>query len=119
MLRRLLPALIVFCAVLAVPPAASADDLSGKQALRLAKPSGTVVEEVVHPAGRAPSVPEGLVARELAAPMVRGGDAVADFSLEAARARVAAGLVSLPWDGLKLSGGEPAIPTRMVAPEGT
>jgi nicotinate phosphoribosyltransferase len=51
--------------------------------------------------------------------MVRGGDAVADFSLAAARARVAAGLVSLPWDGLKLSGGEPAIPTRMVAPEGT
>jgi nicotinate phosphoribosyltransferase len=91
----------------------------GKQALRLAKPSGTVVEEVVHPAGRAPSVPEGLVARELAVPMVRGGDAVADFSLEVARARVAAGLVSLPWDGLKLSGGEPAIPTRMVAPEGT
>jgi nicotinate phosphoribosyltransferase len=91
----------------------------GKQALRLAKPSGTVVEEVVHPAGPAPSVPEGLVARELAVPMVRGGDAVADFSLEAARARVAAGLVSLPWDGLKLSGGEPAIPTRMVAPEGT
>ncbi|BBY52245.1 nicotinate phosphoribosyltransferase [Mycolicibacterium arabiense] len=91
----------------------------GKQALRLAKPSGTVVEEVVHPAGRAPSAPEGLVARELAVPMVRGGDAVADFSLEAARARVAAGLVSLPWDGLKLSGGEPAIPTRMVAPEGT
>jgi nicotinate phosphoribosyltransferase len=91
----------------------------GKQALRLAKPSGTVVEEVVHPAGRAPSAPEGLVARELAVPMVRDGDAVADFSLEAARARVAAGLVSLPWDGLKLSGGEPAIPTRMVAPEGT
>ena len=91
----------------------------GKQALRLAKPSGTVVEEVVHPAGRAPSVPEGLMARELAVPMVRGGDPVADFSLEAARARVAAGLVSLPWDGLKLSGGEPAIPTRMVAPEGT
>ncbi|WP_308192805.1 nicotinate phosphoribosyltransferase [Mycolicibacterium lacusdiani] len=90
----------------------------GKQALRLAKPSGTVVEEVVHPAGRAPSVPEGLLARELAVPMVRGGDAVADFSLDAARTRVAAGLVSLPWDGLKLSGGEPAIPTRMVAPEG-
>ena len=90
----------------------------GKQALRLAKPSGTVVEEVVHPAGGAPSVPEGLVARELAVPMVRGGDAVADFSLDAARARVAAGLVSLPWDGLKLYGGEPAIPTRMVAPEG-
>ena len=31
-----------------------------------------------------------------------------------ARDRVAAGLLSLPWDGLKLSRGEPAIPTRMV-----
>jgi nicotinate phosphoribosyltransferase len=27
---------------------------------------------------------------------------------------VKAGLQSLPWDGLKLSKGEPAIPTRMV-----
>ena len=41
-----------------------------------------------------------------------------DLGLAAARDRVAAGLHSLPWDGLKLSRGEPAIPTRMVPPAG-
>ena len=60
-------------------------------------------------------MPAGLTARDLAVPLVRGGEAVVDFDLAAARERVAAGLHSLPWDGLKLSRGEPAIPTRMVS----
>jgi nicotinate phosphoribosyltransferase len=47
---------------------------------------------------------------------VRDGEPVADLSLDAARERVTFGLGSLPWDGLKLSRGEPAIPTRMVSP---
>jgi nicotinate phosphoribosyltransferase len=85
-----------------------------KQAHRLAKPSGTIVEEIVHPAG-APPVAEGnLVARPLAVPLVRSGKPVTDLGLADARERVAAGLHSLPWHGLKLSRGEPAIPTRMV-----
>ena len=88
-----------------------------KKATRLAKPSGTIVEEVVHPAGEA--VPRAdLVARELTVALVEKGEPVADLSLAAARERVAAGLHSLPWDGLKLSRGEPAIPTRMVSPAG-
>jgi nicotinate phosphoribosyltransferase len=41
---------------------------------------------------------------------------VADLDMAAARERVAAGLKSLPWDGLKLSDGEPAIPTRLIGP---
>jgi nicotinate phosphoribosyltransferase len=86
-----------------------------KQAQRLAKASGTIVEEVVHPAGRAPAPPNGLVARDLVVPLVRDGETVADLSLVAARERVAAGLLTLPWVGLKLSRGEPAIATRMVA----
>lgn len=87
-----------------------------KRTLRVAKPSGTVVEEIVAPLrSPAPAPEDGLVAREVAIPLVRGGAVVADTSLEDARARVAAGLRSLPWDGLKLSRGEPAIPTRMVA----
>ncbi|ORV05405.1 nicotinate phosphoribosyltransferase [Mycolicibacterium canariasense] len=88
-----------------------------KAALRLAKRSGTVVEEVVHPAGRPPETDPNLTARPLTVDLVRGGvrvDHGAD--LAAARERVAAGLHSLPWDGLGLSRGEPAIPTRLVTP---
>jgi nicotinate phosphoribosyltransferase len=85
-----------------------------KQAHRLAKPSGTIVEEVVHPAGERPAAEGDLVARPLAVPLVRSGKPVADLVLADARERVGAGLHSLPWHGLKLSRGEPAIPTRMV-----
>ena len=86
-----------------------------KHALRLSKATGTVVEEIVHPADEPHAAAAGLTARTLAVPMVRAGEAVADFGLDAARERVSAGLTSLPWDGLKLSRGEPAIPTRMVS----
>lgn len=81
-----------------------------KAAMRLAKDSGTIVEEVVHPADAVPA-DDGRV---LTVPLVRSGSVVYDASLDDARARVAAGLHSLPWDGLKLSAGEPAIPTRLV-----
>ncbi len=88
-----------------------------KRATRLAKPSGTVVEEVIYPAtGAEPQ--SDLVGRDLTIPLVEKGEPVADLSLAAARDRVVAGLGSLPWDGLKLSRGEPAIPTRMVSAAG-
>jgi len=90
-----------------------------KQAHRLAKATGTVVEEIVHPTGHPPAVQPGLTATALAHPLVRAGEIVADLDLSSARARVAAALHSLPWDGLKLSRGEPAIPTRMVDPTRT
>lgn len=89
-----------------------------KQAARVAKPSGTVVEEIVHPFDEPPTAPSGLDVRPLTVPLVRAGEPVADLDLVAARERVAAGLRSLPWDGLKLSRGEPAIPTRVLAPAG-
>ena len=85
-----------------------------KQAHRLAKPTGTIVEEIVHPANQPPSDSPDLIARALVRPLVRGGDDVEHFDLAAARERVAAGLLSLPWAGLKLSRGEATIPTRMV-----
>jgi nicotinate phosphoribosyltransferase len=88
-----------------------------KKGTRLAKASGTIVEELVHPAAE-PAPQSELVARDLTVPLVKAGEPVADLGLAAARDRVAAGLHSLPWDGLKLSRGEPAIPTRMVAPAG-
>jgi len=85
-----------------------------KEAVRLAKRTGTVVEEIVHPAGQPAAEERGLTSRTLAVPMVRAGEVVTDFGLDSARERVSAGLHGLPWDGLKLSRGEPAIPTRMV-----
>lgn len=88
-----------------------------KAALRISRPSGTVVEEVVHPVGRPPA-PDGP-SRVLTIPLVRSGQPIADAnesSIEAARALAAAGLRSLPWEGLALSRGEPAIPTRQVPP---
>ncbi|OBB01493.1 nicotinate phosphoribosyltransferase [Mycobacteriaceae bacterium 1482268.1] len=88
-----------------------------KRAMRLAKPSGTIVEEVIYPAGQA-APHSDLNAREVTVSLVESGQPVADFSLAAARDRVAQGLHSLPWDGLSLSRGEPAIPTRMVAAAG-
>jgi nicotinate phosphoribosyltransferase len=83
-----------------------------KVALRVHKASGTAVEEVVYPAGRQP----GTDGRELTVPLVRSGTTVFDFSLDGARRRVTTGLQSLPWAGLKLSPGEPAIETRLVSP---
>ncbi|WP_439896646.1 nicotinate phosphoribosyltransferase [Mycobacterium malmoense] len=86
-----------------------------KEALRLARPTGTITEEVVYPAGRPPDTAEP--ARVLITPLVRGGDVVADVGgrdLAAARKLVASGLRSLPWEGLNLSHGEPAIPTTQI-----
>ena len=87
-----------------------------KSAVRLAKPSGTIVEEVVHLIAENHRRRPGRV---LTVALVKGGEPVADPGLDAARERVAAGLHSLPWDGLKLSRGEPVIPTRMIPPGAT
>jgi nicotinate phosphoribosyltransferase len=87
-----------------------------KEALRLAKSTGTVVEEVVHPVGTPPRESHGFVERPLMTTLVQQGDPAESAGLESARDRVREGLLSLPWDGLKLSRGEPAIPTRVIAP---
>ncbi|WP_059017594.1 nicotinate phosphoribosyltransferase [Mycobacterium sp. M26] len=83
-----------------------------KAATRLAKPTGTVIEEVVHSADEAPQTTEP--SRRLTVALVRDGEPVVQSDLTAARELVAAGLRSLPWEGLALSQGEPAIPTRQV-----
>ncbi len=83
-----------------------------KAALRLARPSGTVTEELVYRVGAPPET--GTGARELTRPLMRSGELLTRPDLQAARERVAAGLAGLPWEGLALSRGEPAIPTRLV-----
>jgi len=83
-----------------------------KAALRLSRPTGTIVEEVIYPVSAPPEVTEP--SRPLSVPLVRGGKLVTAPDLTAARSLVASGLRSLPWEGLALSQGEPAIPTRQV-----
>ena len=85
-----------------------------KDAVRLSKPTGTIVEEVVFPAGRLPA--DAGSGRPLMVPLVRGGAPVGGAGLTDNRALVVDGLKSVPWEGLKLSHGDPAIPTRIVAP---
>ncbi|WP_199432776.1 nicotinate phosphoribosyltransferase [Qaidamihabitans albus] len=81
-----------------------------KSALRRHKQTGTALEEVVY---RTASPPElGPYDRELHIPLLRAGQPVEDLpTLDDGRQRLRRALVSLPWEGLKLSGGDPAIPT--------
>jgi nicotinate phosphoribosyltransferase len=85
-----------------------------KAALRRHKETGTALEEVVYLVGR--HDPErGEHDRELQIPLVRGGDVAPDLpTLEEGRERLRKALVSVPWEGLKLSQGEPAIPTTFL-----
>lgn len=81
-----------------------------KSAVRRHRPTGTATEEVVHPAAVPPEI--GPHDRVVPVPLMRGGARVLDLpDLDAARERLRAALVSVPWEGLKLSRGEPAIPT--------
>ena len=81
-----------------------------KSAVRRCKPTGTAIEEVVHPLATPPAI--GPYDRVLPVPLMRGGELVPDLeSFEEARERLRGALVSVPWEGLKLSRGEPAIPT--------
>lgn len=84
-----------------------------KTAYRIHKATGTAVEEVV---AAGPVTRLGEHDRLLQRPLMRGGEPVADLpDLGASREHLRRAMVSLPWDGLKLSRGEPAIPTRIVA----
>jgi nicotinate phosphoribosyltransferase len=85
-----------------------------KEALRLSRPTGTITEEIVHPASCPPDTAQ--LCRVLTTPLVSGGQIIADTDLAAARKLVASGLRSLPWEGLMLSNGEPAIPTQQIPP---
>lgn len=86
-----------------------------KQAIRTHRATGTAVEEIVFPFGaEAPEVGR-LESRELTIPLMRDGKRVEDLpTLEESRAYLAQQLVTLPWEGLALSKGEPALTPRFV-----
>ncbi|WP_442942856.1 nicotinate phosphoribosyltransferase [Nocardia sp. NBC_01503] len=87
-----------------------------KKAVRLSRSTGTLVEEIVYPATGTRPEPNGYQVRDLQVALVRGGKVLDDQpTLQESRALVAQGLISLPWEGLKLSAGEPAIPTTFIS----
>ena len=89
-----------------------------KAALRLSRSTGTITDEIVHPIGQRPQHAQHTQpSRVLTIPLVRSGRTVIDLGTEAlgvARELVASGLRSLPWEGLMLSHGDPAIPTTQI-----
>jgi nicotinate phosphoribosyltransferase len=80
-----------------------------KYAVRRHKPTGTATEEVISPqAEPAPMAND----RPLQRALVRGGKLADDLpTLDESREHLRRNLVSIPWEGLKLSAGDPAIPT--------
>ena len=80
-----------------------------KWAYRSHKPTGTAIEEII---GVESSPPADATALQV--PLITAGERVDSSTLEDARSRLRAALVTLPWDGLKLSRGEPAIPTVLA-----
>ena len=79
-----------------------------KTAVRRHKPTGTATEEVIHSQG-GPEPRDGD--RALQVPFVREGKMLDLPSLDESRAHLRHVMTTLPWQGLALSKGEPAIPT--------
>ncbi|GIG67607.1 nicotinate phosphoribosyltransferase [Phytomonospora endophytica] len=79
-----------------------------KTAVRRHKPTGTAVEEIVVSQGTPEAEPGDRI---LQRPLIRGGERVADLpTLDGSRDHLRECLISIPWEGLKLSQGDPAIP---------
>jgi nicotinate phosphoribosyltransferase len=84
-----------------------------KTSLRAHKPTGTAVEEIVSARSH---VEPGEGERLMQRPLMRRGAPVEGLpTLAQSREHLRTATVTLPWDGLKLSHGEPAIPTRIDA----
>jgi nicotinate phosphoribosyltransferase len=82
-----------------------------KTAVRRHKPTGTATEEVVVSQGAPEAQPHD---QPLQRSFVRNGQAVADLpSLVDSREHLRNRLISIPWEGLKLSAGDPAVTVIM------
>jgi len=83
-----------------------------KTAVRRHKPTGTATEEIVVSQGVPESLPHDRPLQRL---LVRDGDPVPDLpTLAEARELLARNLISIPWEGLKLSAGDPAVPVTII-----
>jgi nicotinate phosphoribosyltransferase len=88
-----------------------------KTAVRRHKPTGTAIEEIVVPQGAPEPRPHD---RALQRAYVRGGEPVPDLpTLAESREFLRHNLISIPWEGLKLSQGEPAIPVSVLPTRST
>ena len=84
-----------------------------KTAVRRHKPTGTATEEIVVSQG----VPDRQPQRPAAAALVRASAATPVPSCRRwreSREHLRQCLISIPWEGLKLSAGDPAIPVTVV-----
>ncbi|WP_406037175.1 nicotinate phosphoribosyltransferase [Micromonospora sp. NBC_00898] len=82
-----------------------------KVAVRRHKPTGTATEEIIVPQGVPDRQPND---RLLQRSFVVDGEPVALPTLDESREHLRECLISIPWEGLKLSGGDPAIPVTVV-----
>ncbi|MEW2328927.1 nicotinate phosphoribosyltransferase [Micromonospora chersina] len=82
-----------------------------KVAVRRHKPTGTATEEIIVPQGVPDRQPND---RLLQRSFVVDGEPVALPTLDESREHLRECLISIPWEGLKLSGGDPAVPVTVV-----
>ncbi|MFC5924705.1 nicotinate phosphoribosyltransferase [Micromonospora vulcania] len=82
-----------------------------KVAVRRHKPTGTATEEIIVPQGVPDRQPND---RMLQRSYVVDGDPVALPTLDESREHLRECLISIPWEGLKLSAGDPAVPVTVV-----
>ncbi|GIE29059.1 nicotinate phosphoribosyltransferase [Actinoplanes italicus] len=82
-----------------------------KTAIRRHKPTGTATEEIIYSQG----VPDHQANdRLLQRTYVEAGEVLDAPGLPEARDHLRQNLISIPWEGLKLSAGDPAIPVVIV-----
>ncbi|QDQ99354.1 nicotinate phosphoribosyltransferase [Tomitella fengzijianii] len=110
-----------------VPVAKRSTDKSSrggvKRAVRTVRATGTIVEEIVYraaggftdPGGVDALAGPGLHTEQLMRPLVRGGEPAPGLGgIDGARALAADGLTGLPWEGLRLTHGLPAVTPRFL-----
>jgi nicotinate phosphoribosyltransferase len=82
-----------------------------KTAIRRHKPTGTATEEIIVSQGVPDHSPND---RLLQRAFVAGGEVVDQPTLLQSREHLRECLISIPWEGLKLSAGDPAIPVTII-----